>query len=50
MVRHGLQGDVKSEDGARAVFEQVTADCSGLQHVIATLRGEKTWWQVDPWG
>ena len=41
-----LQGDVKSECGARAVYEQVTADCTGLQHVIASIRGEKAWWQV----
>ena len=44
--RTGFQGDVKTEDGAQSVFEQVTGDCGGVQHVFASLRGSKSWWQV----
>ena len=41
-----LQGDLRTEQGARSVFEQVTGDRMGVQHVIAALRGDRTWWQV----
>ena len=44
----GLQGDVRTEDGAKSVFDQVTGDCAGVQHVIASLKGHKTMWQVLP--
>ena len=33
--------------GAKSVFQQVATDFGGIQHVIATMKGHKIWWQVS---
>ena len=43
----GLQGDVRTEDGVKAVFDKVLEDeCHGCQHVVAAIRGNTSWWEV----
>jgi len=42
----GFQGDVRTVEGVKAVFQQATKDCEQIQHVVAAIKGSKTWWQV----
>ena len=43
----GFQGDVRTVEGVKSVFQQATKDCEQIQHVVAAIRGNKTWWQVE---
>ncbi|KAK7108444.1 uncharacterized protein [Littorina saxatilis] len=39
-------GDVMTDEGARDLFEKSVKHCRGIQHVVASLRGNQTWWKA----
>ncbi|KAK7108445.1 uncharacterized protein [Littorina saxatilis] len=38
-------GDVSTEEGARDVFEKAVKKCRGIQHVVASIKGDNSWFK-----